>query len=204
MSWDAVRNAKSKWTAQVDIGNDNSAELSLDSTKDSNKVVAFPVKFAGGPVDIKVTLNGVGGDGPSSFLTQFQGLKISLDRQGSCKLTSYGTSCGGARMDAGMFTIGNNNVLATTLSGGVKGGFFVRVIGTKRVDQPLPGTCRLLAEPTVVQLLQADANGGYKESFMVPANYNFTVTMQYVPFDLVGSEIQASATNAWEVACSGF
>lgn len=204
LSWYGLNHANSNWTATVDIGNDNSVEFSADSTKETNRFAAIPVAFANGPIDVKVTFSGSSQGTPSSPWNVFESLKISLDRTGSCNLVSYGSSCGGAKMDAGMFSIGKSSVLAVNLSGGVQNGFFVRVIGEKRTDLPLPGTCRLLAEPTIVQLLRSDANGAYKESFMVPANMNFIVTLQYVPFDLVGTQIQARATNAWEMKCSGF
>ena len=68
----------------------------------------------------------------------------------------------------------------------------------------LPGGCSLLVDPASVELLRADANGSFTEAFTLPAKMNFTVTFQYLPFELVGNSIKARATNAWELTCSGF
>jgi hypothetical protein len=204
INWTGWDNPNGRWTADVDVGNDNSVEFSADSANQTNRTTDYPVSFANGNVDILVTMSGTATNAPAKLWNAFQTLRISLIRKGSCNLSSYGTSCGGAQLDAGLLTIGSAAVMATKLSGGVQNGFFVRAVGSKRVDVPLPGGCRLLAEPLVVDLLQADAQGTYKESFLVPAARNFKVTIQYVPFELVGGQMQARATQAWEMTCSGF
>lgn len=54
------------------------------------------------------------------------------------------------------------------------------MIGGQRISALPPGGCKLLAEPLIVDLYEADANGEYREAFPMPANMNFTVTFQYV------------------------
>jgi len=204
VSWAGLGGSNSHWTASVDIGNDNTVELAADSTKDTSKIVGFPVTFAGGPVAVKVTLSGTASNAPAVLFNQFQSLRLSLVRKGSCALVSYGKPCGGASMNAGMLTLGKKSVLSTKLSGAASGGFFIRVFGESRTALALPGGCQLLAEPAVLDLRRADANGEFVESFLLPTYYNFTLTMQYLPFTLSGNQIVLSATEAWEMRCSGF
>lgn len=205
LRWRAQQNPRAKLSVQVDVGNDNSVDFSADSTQESTKELAIPVTFNNGPLVIKVTTDSFSdAKGEGGYHNFNQSLTLNLVKKGVCNLVTYGSSCGGAKLDAGMFKVGGSSILQMKLSGGVKNGFFVRVVGTTRINVPLPGNCPLLADPSIVELLSSDSNGAYTEAFTMPADKNYVVTFQYVPFDLVGGNIVTTSTNAWELSCSGF
>lgn len=190
----------------VDIGNDNKVEWTGDLSKTTSDSTSFPVNFANGSVVIKVTTQCSSPTTQNSSQAQamYQSVTLKLSKTGSCTLTNYGTACGGAALQSGILTLGNQTIVATRLTGGVKGGFLARVIGGQRVTVSLPGNCTLYAEPLMVDLFQADANGEFREVFPMPANQNFVATFQYVPIDLDANGIKTLATNAFELNCSGW
>ena len=201
-----LKYSAAKGITSVDVGNDSKVDWTGDLSKSTSDTAQFNVSFQNGPVVIKVTTQASSPTTQNSSQAQamYQSVALKLKKTGSCTLTNYGTSCGGASLLAGILTLGSQNIVATKLTGGVKGGFLARVIGGKRVSALLPGGCSLLAEPVLVDLYQADANGEFREVFPMPADTNFTVTFQYVPIDLNTSGIKALATNAFQLTCSGF
>ncbi|MHC4811561.1 MAG: hypothetical protein ACYTFN_00595 [Planctomycetota bacterium] len=201
-----IKYSAAKGITSVDVGNDSKVDWTGDLSKSTSDTAQFKVSFANGPVVIKVTTEASSPTTQNSSQAQamYQSVTLQLKKTGSCTLTNYGTSCGGASLLAGVMTLGSQSIVATKLTGGVKGGFLARVIGGKRFTAPLPGGCTLLAEPLFVDLYQADANGEFREVFPMPAETNFTVTFQYIPIDLDAKGIKALATNAFELTCSGF
>ncbi len=201
-----IKYSAAKGITSVDIGNDSKVDWTGDLSKATSDTAQFKVSFQNGPVVIKVTTECSSPTTQNSSQAQamYQSVTLKLKKTGTCTLTNYGTACGGASLLAGILTLGTQNIVATKLTGGVKGGFLARVIGGKRVTVQLPGGCTLLAEPMLVDLYQADTNGEFREVFPMPADTNLIVTFQYVPIDLDTNGIKALATNAFELNCSGF
>jgi len=194
----------SKTGAAVDVGNDNSVEFTGDAAKSHREERFFPVSFASGPVVVKVTFTGnavTPGQGVQAF---WQRLTVNMIKSGSCAIKSFGSPCKSAKLDGGMLTIGKKSILSLKMTGAPANAFFVRVVGQTRVNALLPGGCTLLASPEVVELKQSNSNGEFVEAFTLPGDTNWNLVFQYIPFILVNSQLQLSATNGQEATCSGF
>ncbi len=205
VSWEGrLQGTGSKATASVDVGNDNKIDFAGDAAKSTREERFFPVSFAKGPIVVKVTFTGKGVTSGRSVQAFWQRLKVNMIKTGTCGVSSFGKACGGATLEGGMFTLGGYSILSLKMKGASPNAFFVRVIGSKRVQIPLPGGCTLYSNPDIVDLLRADSSGEYVDAFKLRADNNWKLVFQYVPFDLVASKLVLKGTNGQEASCSGF
>jgi hypothetical protein len=114
-------------------------------------------------------------------------LVLEPDPRERFTVTAFGSACG-AQLGAGP-DVGEPGALRFALAGGSNPGQAWLAFGGQRLDLPLPGPCRLLAEPLVVVPV-ALQNGAGVLWLTPPASQGLRFTAQGLTF--AGGELRAS------------
>ncbi|MEZ5988043.1 MAG: hypothetical protein R3F30_02750 [Planctomycetota bacterium] len=201
VSWHSKDMATSAIQAMIDIGNDNSVEWNPKGTMAERKT--WKMSLGTTPVQVKVVITAqAGGTGNSlDYINYFTDFMIGFfeDQTTKVSVTSYGAGCGGAALNGGSVLVGQEHVFTLKCTGGFANAWAISAVGNAQLGLPLPGGCSLLSNAVVLTLLKADAQGVTGETFKSRSTKAFTSYHQYLPIDLVGSNLVLRATNGLKI-----